>query len=369
MIGKNFEITRNKHSDMSDLELHFYNMKYNGIHDPVMESGGNRPIFYLFDDKNFGLISFMISEDSPYRLQEGNILYNEEKLSFNSLLFTRLGNNLPYYYFRGPQGMFPSLCDEKILNVNFNPKCSGCDFCFYGYRSKQLENITVEEGFHKIESEAELREFSDLKEIAIVTGRFKSENEVKEHVLDVINKSEERGFNGRIFYIGSQLVTPSSIEEILKRLKNDSDRFRYAYTIERFFDRSSIMHGSKGKKTYPEILEDMRTINDLGISKLEYTYLAGIEDLKEFKKGTDELVPIAIPHISILRRTGQGANPLVMCKDYMESGPSYTCQVREHYEKLYGRKIIGNNFANLWLFPREDFNFSSYLSRLSPIMS
>lgn len=367
MIDKNFEITKNKHPDISDLELHFYNMKYRGINDPVMESGGNRPIFYLFDDKNFGLISFMFSEDSPYRLNGNRILFNETELGFKSVLFTRLGNVLPPYYFRGPQGMFPSLYDDKILNVNFNPKCGGCDFCFYGYRAKQLENITPEQGFQKIEMEMGLKELSCLKEIAIVTGRFESEYELKKHIFDVIDEAEKRGFNGRVFYIGSQLVTPASIDEILERLENDPARLRYAYTIERFFDRSSIMHGSKGKKNYLEILNDMRTLRNLGINNLEYTYLAGIENLDEFKRGAEGLAQIAKPHISILRKTGQGANPLVMCRDYVKYGSDYLCQIRKHYEDLYGSRIIGNNFANLWLFPLRDFSFSFYLNRLSSI--
>ncbi|MBU3913382.1 MAG: hypothetical protein KKE50_04795 [Nanoarchaeota archaeon] len=367
MIDKNFEATKSRHSDISDLELHFYNMKYRGINDSVMESGGDRPIFYLFDDKNFGLISFMLSEDSPYRIHKDRILFNDEELNFRNILFTRLGNTLPYYYFRGPHGMFPSLQDSKILNVNFNPKCGGCDFCFYVYRTKQLENITPQQGFKKIEAETGLNELSCLDEIAIVTGRFESEDMLKVHILDVINQAEERGFDGRIFYIGSQLVTPSCIGEISKRLKNDSDRFRCAYTIERFFDRSSIMHGSKGKKDYPEILSDMKNLKNLGVGKLEYTYLVGIEDFDEFKQGAEELVHIAIPHISILRKTGRNANQLTLSRDYVEGGPDYICQIRKHYEDLYGGKIIGNNFANLWLFPISDFNFSSYLNRLSSV--
>lgn len=207
---KNFEIVKNRHPNLSDLELHFYNMKYRGIKDPVMEAGGDRPIFYLFDDTNFGLISFMFSEDdSPYKLKAGRILFQEEELPFESNMFVRLGNTLPYYYFRGPIGSFPSLNDDNVLNVNFHPKCGGCDFCFYGYRAKQLNNITPEQGFRKIETETGLQDLGSLKEVAVVTGRFKSEGALKQHILGVIDQAEERGFDKRIFYIGSQLVTPA----------------------------------------------------------------------------------------------------------------------------------------------------------------
>lgn len=362
---RGFEAVKSKYPDFSELELHFYNMKYKGIKDSVMESGGDRPIFYIFDNANFSLISFMFSEDdSPYRLEGGRILFQEEELPFESTMFVRLGNTLPYYYFRGPLGSFPSLHDDNVLNVNFHPKCGGCDFCFYGYRTKQLGNLTPKQGFQKIEAETGLRDLSGLKEIAVVTGRFKSEDALKQHILGVIDQAEERGFDKRIFYIGSQLVTPADLEEISRRLGNDPNRFRYAYTVERFSDRNSIMHGSKGQKVYSEILDDIKGIKDLGVAgKLEYTYIVGIEDLNMFKKDAEALVPLAVPHLSIIRKTGQGANALTMAKDYVKLGPDYTCQVRKHYEGLYNGSVIGNNFANIWLFPRTEFDLSSYLGR------
>jgi len=364
-MNQNFERAKSEYPDISDLELHFYNMKSNGITDSVMEAGGERPIFYIYDDNNFGLISFMFSENSPYRTENGRILFNGHKLDFNSLLFTRLGNQLPYYYFRGPNGMFPSLHDDRILNVNFHPKCGGCDFCQYGYRTEQLGNISSEEGFNRIKEETKIEDLGQIKEIAIVTGRFGSEDSMKKHVLDVISSSEERGFKGRIFYMGSELMSNASLSEILKRLGNNPERLRYAYTIEKFFNRSSIMHGIKGTKTYPEILEEIKYLNGTGlIGKLEYTYIVGVEDFDDFKRGSLELAEIALPHLSILRRTGQNSNLSTICRDYSENGAYYTCQVRKHYEELYGGKILGNNFANLWTFPLNQFDLSLYLDSL-----
>jgi len=40
-----------------------------------------------------------------------------------------------------------------------------------------------------------LQDLSCLKEIAVVTGRFKSEDALKQHILGVIDKTEERGFD------------------------------------------------------------------------------------------------------------------------------------------------------------------------------
>ena len=37
------------------------------------------------------------------------------------------------------------------------------------------------------------------------------------------------------------------------------------------------------------------------ISKLEYTYIPGLDNLDDFRKGAEKLVSLARPHISIFR--------------------------------------------------------------------
>lgn len=356
---------REAHPNISDLELHFYNMKYHGFHDEELERGITRPIFYLYDDNNFSLISFMVPEhSSPYRFKNGEILYNGEELPFKTIKATHLGYKLPYYYFRGTiSPLHPTLDNENILNTNFNPQCTGCDFCLYGYRQRHLKNISAEKGIEMIKNETNMADFNDLKEIAIVTGRFPSETELKNHLTGIIDNSYENEFSGRILYIGSQLTSPEAISEVLHKL-DKPEQFKYVYTVERFFDREKVMHGKKGKKTLPEIVEDVKCINSLGVKDLQYSYLVGIENLKEFKKGAEVFVPYATPHISIFRKTGLEANENTIAEDYKKFGAEFICQIREHYEELYGKKIIGNNFANLWPFPVDRIDISSYLEKI-----
>lgn len=362
------EILKDKHSELTELELHFYNMKYHGAYEEELSKGETRPIFYMYDKDNFALISFMIAEiESPYKTNGKKMYYNGEKLPFENNVPTRLTNKLPYYYFRGPISLHPTLDNENILNTSFNPKCKGCDFCFYGYRNKHLKNITPTEGLKLVQKETERKSFDFLDEIAIVTGRFVSEEKLTEHIIETVDFAADNGFDGKLLYIGSQLTTPKVITNILEKA-GGPDKFEIVYTVERFFDREKIMHGTKGQKKCKEILQDIKVIRECGVQKLQYSYLVGIENLDEFKKGAEPLVEYATPHISIFRKTGLETNEMSIAKDYLKLGAEFTCQIREHYDDLYGRKIIGNNFANLWLFPRSRMDLSCYLNRIGKPM-
>lgn len=361
-MDDNIEKLKLENPDISNLELHFYNMKFHGVYEKELEEGDSRPVFFLFDNNYFAIISFMISEKSPYTSEDGTLKYNGMPLPFRAVQAMRLGYSLPYYYFRGPLGpVHPTLGDENILNTSFNPLCGGCDFCFYGYRNRHLKNLTPKEGIELVKKETGITDFSVFDEIAVVTGRFPSEEKTKEHILGIIEEAKKHNFKGRIFYIGSQIVSPESIKEIFDAL-GDPKLFKISYTIERFFNRHTVMHGTKGLKTLPEIIQDLKTIKETGISFLQYNYLVGIENLDDFKKGAIQLVPYATPHISIFRKTGLTPNELSICDDYKKMGTAYIVEIKKHYEQIYGKKIIGNNYANLWPWPIKDINVDYYLN-------
>jgi len=360
------ERIKESYSELSEIEIHAFNMKREGTKDEVMKNGGKRPIVFLWNHDKFVLSSFMFhAEDSPYRIEGEHILFDEQQLPFNDSVYIRLGNVLPYWYFRGPLGLFPTMNliaeERNVLNTNFRPKCSGCDFCFYGYRAKDMKNLTVDKGYQIVEEESGIKDLSIINQISIVTGRFPSEKALKDYTTEIIQKGRKRGWKGRIFYIGSQFVTPEIIEEVINEL-GDPKKFRYAYTVERFTDRNLIMHGNKGQKDAEEILEDMKRIEEMGITPLEYTYIVGIENLDSFKKWAEKFVPFSKPHISLLRRTGIDSNELSRCNEYEERGVEYIADMRRHWLDLYGSEILGNNYANAWPF-QLDFDINQYLKK------
>lgn len=362
---KNIEEVKDEFPEISYLDLHFFNMKYHGLNEKELKKGETRPIFYLHDDKSFFLISFMISEDSPYTAEGNEILYNGEELPFLSEKAIRSSQKLPYFYLRGPKSpMHPTIDDENIINTGFNPKCSGgCDFCLYSYRNKHLTNITAETGLNMVMKERNLDSLKDFDEIAVVTGRFPSEEKLKDHLIDTIKYAKNNNFNGRLLYIGSQLTSPEHINEVVNEL-GDPSLLKYFFTVEKFYEREKIIHGSKGKKKIPEIIDNLKKIKDQGIDFLQYTYLVGIENIDNFMRGSEELADYAEPHISIFRKTGLEANEKTLSEDYINLGINYTIKMKKQLENLYGYEMIGNNYANLWPIPLKRFDLSQYREKI-----
>ena len=348
-----FRALKTLHPNYSDLELHFFNMKFLGLCDPLLDTKVSRPILELWDDKNLAEIDFLVDEkDSPYSINGEEVLFEGQKLPFTSYLLGRLSLDMPYFYVRGPLGgelACPTLDDQNLLNLNHHQICSGCDFCSYGERNTNKINQSVEEILASAKKEHGLDKFDQL---AFVTGCFRDEEETCSHLVRAIKFANKSGFNGRVLYIGFQLTSDKVINTILRELKNPQ-RFEYVYTIERFTERSQIMHGPKGKKDIAELVSVIQKLSSYNFGNLQYTYLVGIEDLDPFYAHAPKLVPYATPHISIFRRTGLGLKAECFAKDYIAGGADYLCKVRDYFESLYGHQIIGNNLANLWLFPRE----------------
>lgn len=354
----------------SKLELHFFNLKYCGVKDKYLKESISRPIFEIWDNYHLAEIDFLVSdEDSPYEVQEERLLFRGEEFQLDHVLLDRSNLDMPYSYIRGPLGgdrACPTLDDENLLNLNHHQCCSGCDFCAYGERSKNKQNQSVREIITESERKNPLASF---KQVAFVTGCFPSEQVASYDFIEAIKVAKEKGFNGNFLYIGSQITDEKLLEEVIKEI-GDVKKWEYAYTLERFTHRMEIMHGIKGKRTIKEMLEDLKRLKEAGIEKLQYTYLVGIEDLEDLKYYAEDFVPYATPHFSIFRKSGLKSNARCYAQDYLRMGASYTCEVRNYFKQIYGKEILGNNLANLWLFPRSRVDgFFTRLKRNKELLS
>lgn len=351
MLQKSFEDLEVAYPHLSKLELHFFNLKYCGIKDRLLKERVSRPIFEIWDDAHLVEIDFLVSEeDSPYEVREERLLFQGKEFQLESVLLNRSSLDMPYFYIRGPLGgdkACPTLDDENLLNLNHHQCCSGCDFCAYGERFKNKMNRDVKQVIEEAEKEHPLAYF---KQIAFVTGCFASEQVTAHNFIEAIRASKEKGFNGHFLYIGSQITDESLLNSVIAEI-DDPKKFEYVYTLERFTKRDIIMHGIKGKRTLNEMLEDLKRLKSLGVGLLQYTYLVGIENLEDLKYYAEAFVPYATPHFSIFRKSGLKSNAKCYAPDYLKMGAAYTCEVREYFRKIYGKEILGNNLANLWLFP------------------
>ncbi|MBT4730631.1 hypothetical protein HN992_00505 [Candidatus Woesearchaeota archaeon] len=341
---------KRKYPHFSELELHFFNMKYCGIQDPKIALENSRPIFELWDENQLVELDFLISENSPYKIKEDKIHYHGNELNLNHLLLDRIKLSVPHIYVRGPLGgtkSCPTLDGFNSMNINPRQLCKGCDFCAYSEKNDSKRNRNIEDVLNEAETSYGLKNFDQL---AFVTGCFKNEAETTEKFRELIRNSRDKGFEGRYLYIGSQITDEYHLEAVAEEMGGFS-YLDYVYTIERFSNREEIMHNSKGKPKIKEIIQQLSHFSDLEFNSLQYSYLVGIENLNHLKKNAINLVPYATPHISIFRKSNSTSD--CFSKDYLNLGAEFSCNVRDHFEEIYGTKILGNNLANLWPFPRE----------------
>lgn len=344
--------TLQKYASLTELDVHYYGLKSYGIDYEDPEKG--RPKLHILDNSYlYSVVPLLTDIGSPYVLRDQNLTFEGKDLPFRVKYFKR--SNDPYYsyfYFRSKEKWMQTLDAETSLNLNFNPNCSGCSFCTRVNKSG-LQNLTAQEGMDRLTEGGTI--LSDINELAVVTGMFRDEAEVVNHITDILDIAHDKGFYGKLLYIGSQIKSPKSIKRILGHL--DENLFKYVYTLESFTNR---VFNHKKQETLDEGIQNLEILRDSGVKKLEYTYIPGIDLLADFFKTAPKITSIARPHTSIFRPAIESQRELP-CSQFKENPVDYLCKMRLFFEDLYGEPIYGNNLANLWPFPLErlDERFSS----------
>ena len=271
-----FEETIARYSEMSGLDLQYYGLKGYGIDDPKIHLG--HPKFHLLNEHFlYSVVSLISESESPYLFSEPNLTLNGTQLGLRIKYIGRVNRPLSYFYYRGIQEWIPTLDAETILSLNFHSQCSGCNFCSRCGEAF-TKNMTPQQGIELV-----VREGVNLQEvdkITIVTGLFRNEKDVIDHIVGVRGVALSYGFRGRILYIGSQIRTRSGIKRLLEGLEGTA--FKYAYTSETFTNRNA-MHPFK-RVTMDEVVNDLTTLREENVGELEYSYIPGIDPLDEFYK-------------------------------------------------------------------------------------
>jgi len=345
------EKLKERYPDLSLLDLYYFSMKYHGVRDKDKNRG--RPTWNLIDDNSLYHITFATSEPySPFCIEDQRLSLSKKSIPFRVDFVERVAVTIGrYFYFRNSDYMTPTLDDELILNINLQRQCFACKFCqFILYKTQP--DISEDEGFKLIDLSLKGNNLENVSEIAIVTGLFGSSEKVADHIIKIINLAVERGFKGRIFYIGFELTNPKNIKKILLNIEqNNLKGFKIAYTFEMFNKRNYLMHHIKSKYYFSDIVSILKLLKDCGVISLEYTYIPALDNLDDFKFGAEKLAPLAEPHISIFRPWYNGQRFKQISYDFIKEGPEYLCKMRLFYEELYGKKFYGNNLGNLWSFP------------------
>lgn len=339
------------YAEIPELDLHYYGMKGYGIRDNKIKEG--RPKFHLIDqDKLFSVVTLISSEDSPYAIHKDQLTYKEKTLPFRVKFIGR--NNYPrtYFFYRSIRNWIPTLDSETILSLNFQPVCKGCDWCSRCDESGEiLKNINPEEGVEILNSRGV--NFAEIDKLTFVTGMYRDGGEVVNNILKTVELIKKQGFRGRVLYIGSQIKDPSSVRRLIEGLENTP--LKYAYTLETFTQREK-MHVKKNG-SLEKILFTLERLKQTGIKELEYSYMPGLDPLKDFNKWMPKFSKLARPHLSIFR-SAEEEHENLKTPEFLEDPISYLCSIRLAFEKEHGSPIYQNNLASLWGFP---------ISRINPL--
>lgn len=328
------------------IAIHYYGLKGYGINYDTSQEG--RPKFHIRDeDFLFSVVPMMSEQDSPY-VYADKLTFNGDELPFK-VQFIKWIKGIPsYFYYRNPKEWIQTIDSKIVLTTNFQQSCTGCSFCCRDLQDK-LKNITSYEGMNLVINAG--ANFSEMDEVAIVTGMFRDEKKVIKHIAEISEIATAHGFKGHLFYIGSQIQTKEGVKSFLDAVNGMP--IRYAYTVESFTKKDEL-HPIKNL-TLEETLRNLNTIRDGGIERLEYTYMPGIDSFSSFNKTALKFANLAKPHVSIFRPANQEQRGL-MSEDFIQNPVDYLCMMRLQLEELYGGPIYGNNLGNLWLFPTNRVN-------------
>jgi hypothetical protein len=299
------------------------------------------PLFYYaskLNDLDY-YFALAINHLSPFQIYEGALYLQNYKI--------------------GPTfGVTEDFCDSHYhrrlgtsLNINPNSRtsCRGCDFCYTAYQ--------VPNDRRRMKTEQEIREFfthwiklrnvpdlSHLIQVSIVTGCYETEEDLIKFILMLNLVLQDLNFHGRIFYLGSMIVSSESIHS-LKSIPS----FGYCISLE-CFTRRHILKDSKRVLTIDRAKEIMHTCIDVGM-EVNYTYILGIEPQDVFIPYMQEFIKYTtkFPTINILQLHQQHNRELL---DPTVQDITYFLEARIKIENIFRntkmRPLVWEDYRSLW---------------------
>lgn len=303
----------------------------------------NKKFFSLAHSKN--IFNFYLAlptvDQSSYFLKSGNLMFSNHII----------GKTL---------GVTEDFCDSSyprrgstVLNINPNARtsCKGCKFCYTTFQVPRDKEPII--------SADQLRDFltdwmenfnvfnlSHLKQVAIVTGCFSSEQKVVCFLKMAKNVLSEFSFQGELFYFGSQIHSKEALLE-LKSIKP----FGLCFSLECFESkkRKSLLRDIKQKVTIDDIKETLSSANSNGF-RTNFSYIVGLESLETIKSGFKEFLPYinSFPIVNVFQsHTGQKE---LRCNDANEI--EYYIKARKNIEEIFLKPAFRprpwENYRSLW---------------------
>lgn len=241
----------------------------------------DRVRFYVelfFGEKHKSFCALQVRKDSKYLVKRGSLYLNNECIgNVNNFEIDFCDT---YYMRRG----------DTVLNINPKSRinCQGCKFCYTSHqKSRNIIDLTVQDNldsfFSDWMSKYKAKDLSSLYQIAVVSGCFPNENSAVNFLLELNRRTIKLNFKGEILYLGSQIQSIDALKKL-----SQIPKFAYCITLECFSNREKFLTKQKSMFTVHKIKEVMRESAKLGF-RTNFTYIVGLENLKELKDGFIEL--------------------------------------------------------------------------------
>lgn len=175
------------------------------------------------------------AEDTPFRISKGKIFFQDISIGVAVDLML---DTCETSYQRGPH----------LLNLNSRSRsnCGGCRACIHSYG--KLYDATVIKDKESLITKEDIRNFfqgknidvENLVQIAVVTGLFKGEENVVEHMKLISEVAKEQGFHGELMYFGCEVNSEDALKELASLGK-----FSLIYALDNFSKRQMLLSKTK----------------------------------------------------------------------------------------------------------------------------
>lgn len=242
--------------------------------------------------------------------------------------------------------------EGTVINLNPNSKsqCHGCTFCHtFKQDAKDISDLSLED-FMKKHAEEWLRKYdmpdlSHLRSVATVTGCFDSEREVVDYLFMVRKVFAEYGYQGEVFYFGSEITSQDALDEL-----REIAPFDLCFSLECFEDRERILKHHKGTVSLEQAKDVLRMSNERGFGT-NFSYIIGMEPLAVVFTEMEECLPYItkLPVINVFQPHTEGQRRLYSPRAQQLE---YFLDARQGLERMFvdaGLKPrIWENYRCLW---------------------
>ncbi|MBU1013571.1 MAG: hypothetical protein KKG99_11235 [Bacteroidetes bacterium] len=302
---------------------------------------GNDSIFSYAADLNEldYYFALAVNPKSPFRISE-EVLYLD-----NYKIGKTIGATEDFCDSHYPRRLGTSL----NINPNSRTSCRGCEFCYTAYqvphdRKRMESEQDIREFFYNWINKHDLSDLSHLIQVSVVTGCYQTEKDLLLFLLTLNNVLKDFNFQGRIFYLGSMLVSSEAIQSL-----REIPSFGYCVSLE-CFERRHLLKDSKRELTLVHAKNIMRECVEAGM-EVNYTYVIGIESHDVFLPYMQEFIKYTtkFPTINVLQLHQQHNNNLL---DPTALDLGYFLEARVKIEKIFLkttlRPLVWEDYRSLW---------------------